>query len=46
MVTDHGQFAGMGDLAIAADYEARLWSLDEDFGRMARLKLVDIDTSP
>ena len=42
---DAGQRFGITDLliaAIAADHEHRLWSLDADFARMARLRFIEL----
>ena len=43
--TDRGQRFGVTDLlvaSIAADWKAALWSLDEDFRRMARMEFVEL----
>ncbi len=40
-----GNWFGMGDLliaAIASDQSAAVWSLDADFARMGRLKLMEL----
>ncbi|MDQ5857380.1 MAG: PIN domain-containing protein [Acidobacteriota bacterium] len=45
LATDRGHRFGVMDLliaSIAADWRGRLWSLDEDFRRMARLEFVEL----
>jgi predicted nucleic acid-binding protein len=44
LATDRGHRFGIMDLliaSIAADWRGRLWSLDENFQRMARLEFVE-----
>ena len=43
--SDSGQFFGIGDLLVAvlaAESGALVWSLDADFARLSRLKLVQL----
>jgi predicted nucleic acid-binding protein len=44
-IKNAGDWFGFGDLLIAgigAENHAAIWSLDGDFARMARLKLIDL----